>query len=183
MWLMALPVLIGCVKTDAADTTALQAWMHNERAKHALPPQPLTAGVPAPAVDQAPAVDRFSHSLAPFNPQRLLQALPSGAPQPTQILPLTFNGGPSQQTKPSLDDLPLASMRLVGSLQGGGEAVALLRVRGVIYVVRVGDKIGQDQGRVSAIELTHLVLREVALNAANQQTERIVTLALVEEPQ
>jgi type IV pilus assembly protein PilP len=81
-----------------------------------------------------------------------------------------------------LDALPLAGMRLVGSVQRGDQSLALLRVQGLVYSVRVGDKIGQDQGRVSAITVSGLVLRERALNAAGQPVERVVSLALVQEP-
>ena len=73
-------------------------------------------------------------------------------------------------------------MRLVGSLQRGGQPLALLRVNGLIYSVRVGDRIGQDQGRITAITLTGLLLREIAPGPAGRPTERVVSLALVTEP-
>jgi Tfp pilus assembly protein PilP len=60
--------------------------------------------------------------------------------------------------------------------------LALLRVQGLIYPVRVGDKIGQDQGRVNAITWAGLVVREIARNAQGEPSERVVSLALVPEP-
>jgi Tfp pilus assembly protein PilP len=55
-------------------------------------------------------------------------------------------------------------------------------VNGLLYSVRVGDRLGQDQGRVSAITLSELVLREVATDLDGQLTERVVSLTLVSEP-
>jgi Tfp pilus assembly protein PilP len=60
--------------------------------------------------------------------------------------------------------------------------LALLRVQGLIYPVRVGDKIGQDQGRVNAITWAGLVVREIARNPQGEPSERVVSLALVPEP-
>jgi type IV pilus assembly protein PilP len=83
---------------------------------------------------------------------------------------------------PPLEESPIEAIRLVGSLQRGGVALALLRVNGLIYSVRVGDRLGQDQGRVSEISLTRLLLRELVFDAAGHEIERVVSLALVPEP-
>jgi type IV pilus assembly protein PilP len=120
-----------------------------------------------------------NHGVEPFSTQRLLIGLPDKAPQAAVTPPLAQTPRPSRLT---LDVLPLAGMRLIGSVQHGDQSLALLRVQGLVYSVGVGDKIGQDQGRVSAITMTGLVLRERALNAAGQEIERVVSLALVQEP-
>jgi type IV pilus assembly protein PilP len=73
-------------------------------------------------------------------------------------------------------------MRLVGSLQKGGQPLALLRVHGLIYAVRLGDRLGQDQGRVTDITQSGLLLRETGLDSAGQPFERVVSMALVSEP-
>lgn len=174
LMVLALVLLIGCAETGQADQAELQAWMKSERAKH-VPPVQLP---PAPAHYQKP-IDTLPQGVEPFSGQRLLRTMPGDVPRPAATTLLT---PAPRQTRPPLDALPLAGMRLVGSLQRGGETVAMLRVQGMIYSVRVGDKIGQDQGRVSAITLSGLVVREVALNAVGQQSERAVSLALVQEP-
>jgi type IV pilus assembly protein PilP len=184
MLLMAPLAFVGCTETHRADPDTLQAWMHHERQQHALqaPPKPTP-----PAADEAEHFaslelsHRFEtqpHGEEPFSTQRLLIGLPDKAPQ--AVTPqLAHTPRPS---RPTLDALPLAGMRLIGSVQRGNQSLALLRVQGLVYSVKVGDKIGQDQGRVSAITMTGLVLRERALNAAGQQLERVVSLALVQEP-
>jgi len=177
MTLMPMVWLIGCVDTDPADQEALQVWMQNERAKHALPAQSPSAR-PAPDGPQQ-LIYTQPQGVEPFSRKRLLGATQADALEPTEATPL--RAAPSQ-TRPPLDALPLASMRLVGSVQRGRETLAMLRVQGLIYSVRVGDRIGQDQGRVSAITSAGLVVREVALNVRGQQSERVVSLALEQEP-
>ena len=154
--------------------------MHKERAKHALLVQPSLAHTEPPAAAEQPqAIYPQTQGVEPFSRQRLLKTAAAEAPQAAELTRLTLA---PNQSRPPLDALPLAGMRLVGSLQRGGETLALLRVQGLIYAVRVGDKIGQDQGRVNAISLADLLVREVALNAQGQASERIVSLALVPEP-
>lgn len=157
--------------------------MHKERAKHALPVQPSLAHPaltePPAAAEQPQAIYPQSQGVEPFSRQRLLTIAAAETRQAADATRLTVVPYPG---KPTLDALPLAGMRLVGSVQKGGETLALLRVQGLIYSVRVGDKIGQDQGRVNAITESGLVVREVALNALGQASERVVSLALVHEP-
>jgi Tfp pilus assembly protein PilP len=185
MLLIAPLALIGCAETHHADLDTLQAWMHNERQQHVLqaPLKPTPAAADEAQHLASPElphrIDMRNHGVEPFSAQRLLFGLPDKAPQAAVTPPLAQTPSPS---RPTLDALPLAGMRLIGSVQRGEQALALLRVQGLVYSVRVGDKIGQDQGRVSAISLTGLVLRERALNAAGQDVERVVSLALVQEP-
>jgi type IV pilus assembly protein PilP len=188
MLLVAALTLLGCAETHPADPDALQAWMHNERQQQVLqaPPKPTLAADKAEylASPELPhRSDTQPHGVEPFSAQRLLFGLPDKAPQAavTPQLAQTLSPTPSPG-RPTLDTLPLAGMRLIGSVQRGDQSLALLRVQGLVYSVRVGDKIGQDQGRVSAITLTGLVLRERTLDAAGQHLERVVSLALVQEP-
>jgi type IV pilus assembly protein PilP len=187
MLLLAPLTLLGCAETHPADPDKLQAWMHNERQQHVLqaPPKPtLAAEAEHLASPKLPhRMDTQPHDVEPFSPQRLLFGLPDKAPQAAVTPQLAQTPSPTPSPgRPTLDALPLAGMRLIGSVQRGDQSLALLRVQGLVYSVRVGDKIGQDQGRVSAITMTGLVLRERTLDAAGQHLERVVSLALVQEP-
>jgi type IV pilus assembly protein PilP len=173
--LVAAVWLSACAEADPADSNNLQLWMQSERAKHA-PPIPHVPALPAEAVQP---IHPQPEGVEPFNRQRLLASAAVDAPRPAESAQLERGSGP---TRPPLDALPLAGMRLVGSLQRGGETLALLRVQGLIYPVRVGDKIGQDQGRVNAITWAGLVVREIARNPQGEPSERVVSLALVPEP-
>ena len=112
--------------------------------------------------------------LAPFSPLRLLPAAPVAAQAPARTAPGRF--------KPPLESAPLDAMRMVGSVLGTGPPVALLRVNGRIYLVRVGDRLGLDQGRVSDIGPTGLTLREPAADGPGDRPEKTVRLNLVQEP-
>ena len=173
--LVAAVWLSACAEADPAGSNTLQLWMQSERAKHTPP----IAHLPALPAETAQPIHPQPEGVEPFNRQRLLTSAAVEASRPAESARL--ERGPSP-TRPPLDALPLAGMRLVGSLQRGGETLALLRVQGLIYPVRVGDKIGQDQGRVNAITSAGLVVREIARNPQGEPTERVVSLALVPEP-
>ncbi len=176
----ALVLLAGCAETEPDD--GLQSWMQNERSRHKprAPILPVLSVLPEDgpvAVTSQGLTQR--KGVEPFSSLRLLRtAAMDGAA--TAEIPLLVEKS-SRPTLP-LNASPLAGMRLVGSLQSGGQPLALLRVNGFIYPVRVGDRLGQDQGRVTAITLSGLVLRETALGPTGQPLERVVNLALVSEP-
>ena len=112
--------------------------------------------------------------VAPFSPLRLLPATPVALPAPARTTPGRF--------KPPLESAPLDAMRMVGSVLGTGPPVALLQVNGRIYLVRVGDRLGPDQGQVSDIGPTGLALREPATGEPGGKPEKTVRLNLVQEP-
>ncbi len=170
-------VLIGCAETERDD--GLQGWMQNERIRHkpvALTEQVVPEILP---VDASATVSTKPKGVEPFSGLRLLR-IESVADALAAKIPLS--SAKSRRPTLPLDSSPLAGMRLVGSLHKGGQPLALLRVNGLIYPARVGDRLGQDQGRITAITLSGLVLRETALDTAGQPIERIVSLALVAEP-
>ncbi|MDO9279587.1 MAG: pilus assembly protein PilP [Polaromonas sp.] len=165
-----LVVLIGCVEVDHED---LEIWMEKERVRHT----PKLSTAHPPVVYQAP-VFTLPQGIEPFSRQRLM--LPSDSTE--NVIPLITSQQASVQAAPPLEAAPLSGMRLVGSVFRDGQPMALLRVNGLLYPVRIGDRLGQDQGRVSAISLSGLVLREVAMDAEGQSKERVIRFAVVSEP-
>ena len=133
----------------------------------------------APVTSMAVAPERSAAlsplpGVTPFSPLRLLPATPVALPAPARTTPGRF--------KPPLESAPLDAMRMVGSVLGTGPPVALLRVNGRIYLVRVGDRLGPDQGQVSDIGPTGLALREPATDGPGDRPEKTVRLNLVQEP-
>nr|WP_255263684.1 pilus assembly protein PilP [Pseudomonas aegrilactucae] len=59
-----------------------------------------------------------------------------------------------------LEGLPVDQLELVGHLADPRGAVALIRAAGALYPVRVGDRLGPDQGRVVRVEAQQLELAE-----------------------
>ena len=179
MALLAVAQLTGCAETDL---DGLQSWIKAERARHLFPASAAGTDV-APAELQAQVLKPQRPGVEPFSRLRLLTTAPVDAVTAAPKTALqASSASASNRLAPPLEASPLAGMRLVGSLQRGGQPLALLRVHGLIYAVRVGDRIGQDQGRVTAITLTGLLLRESAPGPTGQPTERVVSLALVSEP-
>jgi type IV pilus assembly protein PilP len=171
MTLAMAVLLIGCGESSRE---AVQVWMQHERTLHKPTAQPS----PAP-IDDQPQTYTHQQGIEPFSTQRLLSAVPADVLLPAKAARLA---AALNRVPPPLEESPIEAIRLVGSLQRGGVALALLRVNGLIYSVRVGDRLGQDQGRVSEISLTRLLLRELVFDAAGHEIERVVSLALVPEP-
>jgi type IV pilus assembly protein PilP len=70
----------------------------------------------------------------------------------------------------------LETMSMAGTLQRQGQAVALVSVDKLLYQVRVGDYMGQNNGRVVKIEEGKLELREVVQDGAGEWVERTASL-------
>jgi type IV pilus assembly protein PilP len=84
--------------------------------------------------------------------------------------------------KEPLEAYPLDGMSMVGSLDRKGRRFALLRVDKLLYQVKVGDHLGQNYGRITNIDETQIVLREIVQDAAGEWIERPASLQLQEQP-
>lgn len=71
-----------------------------------------------------------------------------------------------------LEALPLSAYALAGTLERGGEWLALLQGEGMLHTVRVGDPLGPDAGRVLRIAEQGLWLREIVRNSQGRWSEQ-----------
>jgi len=79
----------------------------------------------------------------------------------------------------ALEQYPLESLSLVGSMSSANRTVALVRSGdGVIHQVRVGDYMGQNYGKVIAIEAKQVRLRELVPDGSGGWQERSATVSL-----
>ena len=161
--------LAGC----AADNEDLQQWMADQR-RHTTPKvTPITEPtryVPL-AYAGGGAVDAFAG-------ERLTQALrrESGpASVGASLLTPELN-----RRKEPLEAFPLDVMSMVGSLDRGGQRVALVKVDQLLHQVRAGNHLGQNYGRVTKISESDIALREIVQDAAGEWIERTTTLQLQE---
>ena len=74
--------------------------------------------------------------------------------------------------KHPLEAAPLDSMRLVGQLRQGDRSVGLIRLKGAVYPARVGTVLGTNQGRVSSVDSSGLVVLENSTDASGRQSQR-----------
>jgi type IV pilus assembly protein PilP len=75
-----------------------------------------------------------------------------------------------------LEAFELETMAMAGTLLRQGRAVALVSVDKMLYQVRVGDYMGQNNGRVVKIEEGRIELREVVQDASGEWVERAASL-------
>ena len=161
-----LVVVAGC----GAEHEELQSWMEQQRREVKPSVQPLSA---PKRFD--PQAYTGAQSVEPFSNQKLTVALKQEARQPNSLLATELN-----RRKEPLEAYPLDSMSMVGSVAKSGRPFALLRVDNLLYQVKVGDYVGQNYGRITKIDETQIVLREIVQDAAGEWIERSTNLQLQE---
>jgi type IV pilus assembly protein PilP len=164
--LAGLATLAGC----SPEHEELQQWMEQQRREVKPSIEPLQAPKPFEAEPY-----REAQGVDPYSPQKLTVAIKQEARQPNSLLSTELN-----RRKEPLESYPLDSMRMVGSVTRERQPVALLRVDNLLYQVAVGDYLGQNYGRVTRIDETGVVLREIVQDAAGEWIERSASLQLQE---
>jgi type IV pilus assembly protein PilP len=160
--------LAGC----ASESEELSEWMEQQRREVKASVVPLAA---PKKFDPQPY--RNAQSVDPFSTQKLTVALKQEERAPNSAL-----AGEMNRRKEPLEAYPLDGMNMVGSLDRKGRRFALLRVDKLLYQVKVGDHIGQNYGRITKIDETQIVLREIVQDAAGEWIERPASLQLQEQP-
>lgn len=152
----------------------LQAWMQSERNSI----RPSVAPIPEPTkfIPQAYEGER---SVPPFSSEKLASVLRGSQSAPvanSALIEPELN-----RRKQPLEAFPLDTMSLVGSLNRGGQLVALVKVGDLLYQVKPGTYLGQNYGRVTRITEREVVLREIVQDSAGEWMERAAALQLQEE--
>lgn len=120
-------------------------------------------------------VDTYQ-ALAPTSAPAVLARMPARAATPVPAID-PFAPGASRLSSDGLASVPLAQLEMVGSLSRGATHEALLRVAGRLYRVRLGDRVGRDQGVVTQIDPRQVEVRE-RLFMAGSWHERTAFLTL-----
>ncbi len=109
----------------------------------------------------------------PFRPRKLSPAAGSGkgSVQPAFDRP-----------KQPLENFPLESLKMVGTLQQGKLTYGLVRAPDkTLHRVKPGNYMGQNFGIITEITETEIKLTEVVQDSAGDWTERSTALTLLEE--
>lgn len=86
-----------------------------------------------------------------------------------------------QRVRRELEDAPLDSFTMVGTLQRGGETWALVLDRnGLIHRVKAGDYIGQNSGKITEVTESSIYLTERIADGQGGWFDRKVTIILSE---
>lgn len=163
--LLAALLASGC----AADFDELQGWIEGER--RALQPRVSTLQPPRPF---NPEAYEGAQAVEPFSTQRLSVAVrQESAAQPNSAISAELI-----RRKEPLEAFPLDTMSMVGSLSRQGRAVALLRVDSLLYMVKPGDYLGQNYGRVTKVDEARVEIRELVQDATGEWVTRTAVLQL-----
>jgi len=167
-WWPLLAVLVaGC----GASVDDLHQWAVDQRRQAVPRVTPVSEPkryVPLPYTE--------SEAVDPFSPERLTKLLQRDATGQGEAL----IAGERHRRKEPLEAFPLDTMSMVGSLQRGGQRVALLKVDNLLYQVRAGNYLGQNYGLVTQVSEHGVTLREIVQDAAGEWIERMTSLQLQE---
>jgi type IV pilus assembly protein PilP len=168
--LVSLFTLAGCAGSGEEE---LQRWMQEQRNQA----KPNITPIPEPKrfTPQDYVVDVGAE---PFSNQRLTQALRQESASATSNAALV--APELSRRKEPLESMPLDSMKMVGSLNRGGQLVALVKVDNLLYQVRPGNYLGPNYGRITKVSETEVLMREIVQDAAGEWIERAATLQLQE---
>ena len=151
----------------------LQQWMAEKRAQT----KPQVTPISEPK-KYSPQEYAQSDAAEPFSNQKLLSAFKAESGQ--SVVSSKLVAPELARRKEPLEAFPLDAMAMVGSLNRGGNHVALIRVDRLLYQVHAGNYLGQNYGRVSKITETEVALREIVQDPTGDWIERTATLQLQE---
>ena len=162
---LLLVALVGCT----SGTDEVEQWVRQEKAKKGQPLQP-------PPVIKT--FETFEYTLRapddrdPFNVplDKDEEQAKSSGPRPDR-----------NRTPEPLEAFPLDGLKMVGTLGSPTAPEGLLKdPEGVIRRVRPGDYIGQNYGRITAINESQIELVELVANDTGGWVERQTTIALAD---
>ncbi len=157
--------LSGCgrdINSQPGDAPNLNEWLSRVKARPAPPLDPL------PVMKQFEQFEYSAQSLRdPFSSAFAPGSATSG-PRPNQ-----------DRRKQVLEQFPLDSLDMVGTIGRGSELVALVMVpEKVTYRVRPGDYMGQSDGRVTGVFEDRIELVELVPDGGGGWLERPATVSL-----
>ena len=172
IFLLAMGIVTGCL-SGCGDTgdEELQQWLKTERAAPRPPAKPLQAPLPF-----VPLVYGAAEQHDPFGKADFDRYLATNVPSanPTLVAPELA------RRRQVLEAFALESIALVGTLSKEGKRVVLVRAEGALYQVAVGNYMGKNFGKITKVDDSGLVLREIAQDATGEWVVRITRLKMQE---
>lgn len=163
-----LPVLTGCGDGGVQE---VKQWMEEVKRE-------TRVAVPKLAEPKrfAPFIYEAKGSIDPYSPSKLSVALAK--------LRANSNSGfkpDMDRRREPLENFPLDTLRMVGTLQKPGISYGLLLADKTVYQVKIGNYIGQNFGMITHITDTEVQLKEIVQDAAGDWVERKAKLELQEK--
>jgi type IV pilus assembly protein PilP len=161
--MLAIALVLGGCTRGMSD---LRDWVAQEKAKKGMPipPLPVIKTFETFKYTDQDLRDPFSPSLAESQPA-------DSGPRPDQ-----------NRAKQPLEMFALDSLKMVGTLGSGPATEALIKdPGGVIHRVHINEYMGQNYGRVTAIDADHIDLVELVSNGNGGWMERPASISLGEK--
>lgn len=168
-----LPVVLALTACSSASNDELQQWMAQQKNQTFPKVKPLAEPKQFKPENYG-EVTEFD----PFSMKKLTMALKKDSAQ-TSLSGALLAPELARRKEP-LEEFPLDTIAMVGSLVRAGQPVALVTVGKLLYQVRPGEYLGQNYGRVTKITETELSLREIVQDATGEWVERMTSLQLQE---
>ena len=158
-----LALLLAACGSNQAD---LQAYIDQVKARPGGAIEPLPEIRPAPSYEYVPG-DRRSPFM-PDAPQQLLSSNPNAV-----------NGPDLDRPREELEKSPLDALTMVGRLTNAvGDWGLIQDPQGLVHRVTVGNHMGQNFGRITAISDTKIDLVEIVRDGLGGYMERPTSLGL-----
>ena len=164
---LAATLLAGC---SASDVKEVQDWMAQVKSDTRVSVVPI-----AEPKTFIPFAYTAREQIDPFSPNKLLAELARAAEKSDN----RFKPDLARRKEP-LENFPLDTFAMVGAIQKAGANFALLQVDRALYQVRIGQRIGQNYGLVTAVSETAVSIKEVVQDAGGEWVERLSKLELQE---
>lgn len=156
---LAFLTLVGCASSEDP-----QRWVAQEKARKGAPLQPL------------PVVKTFETFL--YKDQDLRDPFGLSAEEQEQ----STNNGPhpdQNRTREPLESFPLDGLKMSGTIGLANKIEGLVRdADGVVHRIHIGNYLGQNYGRITAIGEDHIDLVELVPNGTGGWMERQASIAL-----
>lgn len=164
------------LETSAKDTVTLQANLKVFRQRTpsetaAFREEKSVAALPF--LQLAPAEYEGSARQDPFSPHSFQSTTQFENTASPPVRPA------SSSAKHPLENAPLESMSLVGQMLQGDRSVGLIRSKGSVYSVKVGAVIGTNQGRVSSVNSSGLLVLEKSTDASGRWSQRSTLIPMI----
>ena len=160
-------LLAGCGEGDVRE---VRDWMEQVKKDTRPSVKPL-----AEPKEFLPFAYQQREAEDPFHPNKLLAEL-------ARVADTSDNPNKPDTSRPRelLENYPLDTMRMVGSLQRGGAVYGLLQIDKQVYQVKSGQRIGQNFGTVTRVSENAVDIREVVQDAGGDWVARMTKLELQE---
>ena len=164
---MLVVTLVGCSSHDHSDLTV---FMADVKAKPAGQIEPIPTFTPYEPFDYSVTQMR-SPFQRPVTIENLVQLLPASSITPNQ-----------SRVKEYLEQFPLESLNMVGTISQKGVLWALIDDNdGNVHYVKEGNYLGMDHGQIRVIGENHVQVMEIITNGVAGWVERPRNIELIEE--